>query len=289
MQHARAERAVVLEPRQRPPRHDLQLEGHARGERADGHRLVVDRHDPLAPLHLLLQQVLQQVAALRALRVGGEALALARHGRRHERQRVELRVGVRQRGAGLAALVHDHVHVRGRRVLAHALAPHAHRGLDLLGLELGERRHRPRASSRSPRARRAPAARRTAPARRVPRPAGPVPGVRLAGRQRRVEVRHHAHPPARAVRRACRPGAGRRPRAASGPRGPPRTGPRPGRSAARSGTRARRPGRVPRSPATITRSPESGSMRSSGKALLHGHVLDALLLERLAGQLVAVA
>src|SRR3954451_3723468 len=40
------------------------------------------------------------------------------------------------------------------------------------------------------------------------------------------------------------------------------------------------PGREPRSPATITRTPVSGSIRRSGKPLLHRHVLDALLHER---------
>ena len=47
----------------------------------------------------------------------------------------------------------------------------------------------------------------------------------------------------------------------------------------RGATSRKAPGREPRSPATITRRPVSGSMRSSGKALLHGHVLDALLHE----------
>src|SRR5215207_298551 len=47
------------------------------------------------------------------------------------------------------------------------------------------------------------------------------------------------------------------------------------------------PGREPRSPATITRRPLSGSMRSSGKPLLHGDVLDSLLDE--GGAVAAVA
>src|SRR6185503_12546378 len=46
------------------------------------------------------------------------------------------------------------------------------------------------------------------------------------------------------------------------------------------------PGRDPRSPATITRRPVSGSIRSSGKPLLHRHVLDALLDE--GGSVLAV-
>src|ERR687891_462921 len=55
----------------------------------------------------------------------------------------------------------------------------------------------------------------------------------------------------------------------------------------RGGTSSQAPGREPRSPATITRSPDRGSMRSSGKALLHRHVLDALLGEAGAALLVA--
>ena len=109
----------------RPARHDLEVERHARPERAERHGLVVDREDALAPAHLLLDQVLEQVAPLRAVRVGGEALALARDRRRHERQRVELGVGVRQRRARLLALVDDHVDVGRVRVGAHPLAPDA--------------------------------------------------------------------------------------------------------------------------------------------------------------------
>src|SRR5205807_10291175 len=48
------------------------------------------------------------------------------------------------------------------------------------------------------------------------------------------------------------------------------------------------PGRRERSAATIVRRPESGSMRSSGNRLLHRHVVDALLDERLAALRVAV-
>ena len=59
-------------------RHELQLVGHARGERGEQHRVVVDRDDALAAAHLLLEQVAQQAAAHRARVVRGEALALAR-------------------------------------------------------------------------------------------------------------------------------------------------------------------------------------------------------------------
>ena len=98
--------------------------GSARRVRRHQHGLVVDRDDPLAPADLLLHEVGEQVAAHRAHGVGAEALALAGDRGGHEVQRVELRVRVRQRGAGLVALVDDQVH--GRRasgVGAHALAP----------------------------------------------------------------------------------------------------------------------------------------------------------------------
>src|SRR4051794_17296994 len=49
------------------------------------------------------------------------------------------------------------------------------------------------------------------------------------------------------------------------------------------------PGRAARSPAMIARRPVSGSMRSSGKALLHRHVGDALLDELLTANLIAAA
>ncbi len=89
----------------------------------DQHRVVVDRDDPLAPADLLLDQVGEQVAAHRPRRVGAEALALAGDRRGHEVERVQLRVGVRQRRAGLAALVDDQVDVgapRGARASARA-------------------------------------------------------------------------------------------------------------------------------------------------------------------------
>src|SRR5690242_20833764 len=61
-----------------------------------------------------------------------EALALARDRGGDEVQGVDLGVGVRQRGAGLTALVDDHVHVGGvLGVDAAALAPHLDGGLHL--------------------------------------------------------------------------------------------------------------------------------------------------------------
>ena len=117
---------LVLEARARAARGEHQLEGHARGVGREQHRLVVDRDDPLAAADLLGDEILQQVVAHRARRVRPRALALARDVRGHEVQRVELRVRVRQRRAGLAALVDDQLHARARGVRAHPLAP----GLD---------------------------------------------------------------------------------------------------------------------------------------------------------------
>ena len=115
--------------------------GSARRVGRHQHRLVVDRDDPVAHPHLLLHEVAEQVAAHRPRRVGAEALALAGDRRRDERQRVELRVRVRERGAALAALVDEQVHAGGVGVGAHALAPARDRGGDLLGGEVGERGH----------------------------------------------------------------------------------------------------------------------------------------------------
>ncbi len=77
-----------------------------------------------------------------ARRVRPRALALARHVRGDEVQRVQLRVGVRQRRPRLAALVDDQLHVRAPRVRAHPLAPHPHRRDHLLDGELRQRVHR---------------------------------------------------------------------------------------------------------------------------------------------------
>ena len=141
VQQRGAGRAVVLEARARHARREHELEGQPRavGGHEDG--VVVDGDDAVAQLDLLLDEVLQQVAAHRALRVGAEALALAGHDGGDEVQRVDLRVRVRQRRAGLAALVDDDVHVR-RAVLgvrAHPLAPDVERVGDLADLEVGQR------------------------------------------------------------------------------------------------------------------------------------------------------
>ena len=71
-------------------RHELKLVRHSRGEGCEQHRLVIDRDDPLAPSHLLLEQVTQQATAHRAGVVRGEALTLAGDDRRHEPEPVDL-------------------------------------------------------------------------------------------------------------------------------------------------------------------------------------------------------
>ena len=63
VQHPRAERTVVGEPRRGPARHHLQVERHPRAERAERDGLVVDRDYALPPAHLLLHEVPEQVAS----------------------------------------------------------------------------------------------------------------------------------------------------------------------------------------------------------------------------------
>ena len=120
--------------------HDPQLVGRPRGPGADQRRLVVDRHQPLPPPHLLDQDVAEQPASRRPFAVGAGPLALPRDRERHEGQRVELGVGVLERGARGAALVDDQLHVGGIGVGAHPLAPGLHGGGDLLVGELRQRR-----------------------------------------------------------------------------------------------------------------------------------------------------
>jgi hypothetical protein len=208
VQEGGAGRAVVVEACPGAPWREHELVGKARAVGDHQHGLVVDRDDALVELDLLLDEVLEQVPAHRPLRVGAEALALARDGGGDEVERVDLRVGVGQRGAGLAALVDDHVDVGGvRGVCAHALAPDADGGAHLVDLELGERVDRLRrvdddlvaAPRRRGREQVALGERRRRLALLV---------------ERRVEVRHDAHGPARRVRavavRAQREHLGRR-------------------------------------------------------------------------------
>src|SRR4051794_6935371 len=123
VQQRRAGRAVVLEPGVGAARDEHELERQPRGVWREQHRVLVDGDDAVAHPHLLLQQVAEQVAAHRAGRVGGEALAFACDGRGDERQRVELRVRVGQRGAALAALVDEQMDEGGVGVGLDARAP----------------------------------------------------------------------------------------------------------------------------------------------------------------------
>ena len=217
-------------------RGEHELERAARGVRRDQHRLVVDGDEPLAPPDLLLHQVAEQVAAHGPHGVGAEALALARDRRGDEVQRVELRVGVRERRAALVALVDDQVHARGARVGAHPLPPCAHRGGQRRRAR-GRRASSPaRARSRSPRGRPWPAGRRTGRAR--PRAAAAPPRPTRPGRGwgRRGPASRRRPPRARAAAPA-----------ACGPRGRAGTGRPRGRAAGADGRRTRRPA-GPRAP-----------------------------------------
>ncbi len=241
VQQRGAERAVVLEARPRAARGDHELVRDARRVRRHRHRLVVDRDDAVAPADLLLHEVAEQVAAHRARRVGGEALALAGDRGGHEAQRVELGVGVRERGAGLAALVDDQVPARAvRRARACARARPPSRSASCVGLELDERvdhvgrvdDHLVVAGGRL---------------RGVEVRVGVRLGLVRVGGQRRVQVRARRGRSSPACPARRRRAARRRPRAASGPRGRARTGPWRRRSGAaargRSGRRGGRRGR----------------------------------------------
>ena len=130
-----------LERGRRPARDHPELERRARRPRADQQRLVVDRDEPLAAAHLLGGDVAEQVPAHRPLVVGGGSLALAGDRRRGTNaQRVELGVGVLERGAGVGALVDDQVDVGGvLRVGPHPLAPGRDGAREALVVELAQR------------------------------------------------------------------------------------------------------------------------------------------------------
>ena len=109
-----------------------------RGVRAQQHRLVVDRDDPLAAADLIRDEVLEQVGAHRAQRVRAEALALAGHVGGHEVERVQLGVRV----VSLGVLVDAEVHVgRARHARASARASSSAAATTSSTLELGERTH----------------------------------------------------------------------------------------------------------------------------------------------------
>ena len=88
--------------------------------------MVVDRDDALAAAHLLLQYVTQQAATHRAGVVCCEALALARHQRGNDVERIQLSVRVLQRGTCGMTLVDHHVHVGGSGMRRGALAARLH-------------------------------------------------------------------------------------------------------------------------------------------------------------------
>ena len=142
VQQRGAGRTVVLEARPRAAGREQQVERRAPGVRRHQHGLVVDRDDPLAPAHLLLHVVAEQVPAHRAHGVGAEALTLAGDRGGDEVQRVQLRVRVRERGSGLPALVDDQVLAGGVRVRSHALAPGVDGEEHLLGRQRREVRDR---------------------------------------------------------------------------------------------------------------------------------------------------
>ena len=189
VQQARAGRPVVLEARASPARDEHERERVLRGVRAQQHRLVVDRDDPLAAADLGLHEILEQVRPHRAGGVRPEALALARNGGRHEVQRVQLGVRVSVRGGGLGALVDAQVQAGGRGVRAHPLAPRVDRHRDLLGGQLGERVRRLRGVDddlvRAVRRQRSEELRLV-----LGRPVG------TAGLEQRLRARHDAHAPA---------------------------------------------------------------------------------------------
>ena len=99
VQQRGAERAVVLEARRGRRGAIISWNGtrEAYGAIATASSSIATIR--VAPADLLLHEVAEQVAAHRAGRVGGEVLALAGDRGRHEAQRVELRVRVRERGA----------------------------------------------------------------------------------------------------------------------------------------------------------------------------------------------
>ena len=121
-------RPAVLEAGPGAARGEHQLEGQPRGVGRDQDGLLVDRHDALVKADLFGDEVLEQVLAHRPRRVGSGALALAGDLSGHEVERVELCVGVLERGPGLAPLVDDQLDIGAVAVAIHALLPNPHRG-----------------------------------------------------------------------------------------------------------------------------------------------------------------
>src|SRR6476620_11626984 len=130
---------VVLEAGGLPPRDHPQLERRGGRPGTDQRRLLVDRDQPLLAPNLLDEDVAEQPAPRGPFAVGADPLALAGDRGGNERQRVELRVSVLERGAGTAALVDDQLQVGGLGVSSHPLPPGGDRGGELLLVKV---RHR---------------------------------------------------------------------------------------------------------------------------------------------------
>ena len=138
MQHRRGDRTVVLEAHPWRAGGEHELEREARAEGRHQHGLAVDGHDPLAPAHLLLDQVGEHVGAHCASGVGAEALALARDQRGDEVERVQLRMGVSERCPGFGTLADYQVQAGRLGVGAHPCPPRLHRDRHLIYRQLGE-------------------------------------------------------------------------------------------------------------------------------------------------------
>src|SRR4051794_31908269 len=132
---------VLLEAGSLPARDHPQLERGARGPGADQRRLLVDCDQAVAAAHLLDEDVAEQPTAGGAFAVGADALALAGDGGRDERERVELGVGVLERGTGATALVDDQLQVGGIGMGPLPLPPGGDGDGELLLAKPGHRSH----------------------------------------------------------------------------------------------------------------------------------------------------
>src|SRR5690348_18024621 len=74
VQHRRSVWSLVLEPGARLARREHQLIRDPGAVRRHQHAVLVDRDDPLAFTHLLLDEITQEIAAHRPRRVGVEPL-----------------------------------------------------------------------------------------------------------------------------------------------------------------------------------------------------------------------
>ena len=127
----------VLQVRFVASRHEQQLERRATPERGDAHDVVVGEHHPLVGGQLGLDRGADHAPAGEA----GERPLLVEDLAGHERQPENLGVRVRQRRAGLAAVVDDHLavaHLGGRGVGGEAALQRVHHLGGLLVVELVE-------------------------------------------------------------------------------------------------------------------------------------------------------